>query len=164
MYLMDGEQRVMISDALNESDRLSSCNKRVRKPVEALESPFNVYAFQRLSDAEAQETPDDAMMNYNLNGIRLSEVAFQRLQKEISLEPCALSLPELWGQEGFKLYSGMVPVGKDIFRRILIRVSRIAHIDPKDFSLQRWTERAYYEVCSNPAVYEQLEAKAAAAR
>src|ERR1700738_4681869 len=46
MYLMDGEQRIMISDALNESDRLSSCSKRVRKAIERMESPFNVYAFQ----------------------------------------------------------------------------------------------------------------------
>ena len=29
-YLLDGEHRIMISDALNESDRLSSCDKRMR--------------------------------------------------------------------------------------------------------------------------------------
>src|SRR5882724_5032563 len=34
MYLLDGDDRIMISDALNESDRLSSCNKRVRKSIE----------------------------------------------------------------------------------------------------------------------------------
>jgi hypothetical protein len=164
MYLMDGEQRVMISDALNESDRLSSCNKKVRKPVEGLQSPFNVYVFQRVSDQEALETPDDAIMNYNLNGIRMSEAAFRRMEKEISLEPCKLDLPELWGDEGFTLHSGMVPVGNDIFRRILVRVSRIAQIDSRDFDLQRWTERQYFEVCTNPAVYEMLDGKAAAGK
>src|SRR5206468_11545603 len=40
MYLMDGEQQIMISDALNESDRLSSCNRRVRKVIERMQSPF----------------------------------------------------------------------------------------------------------------------------
>jgi hypothetical protein len=164
MYLMDGEQRVMISDALNESDRLSSCNKKVRKPVEGLQSPFNVYVFQRVSDQEALETPDDAIMNYNLNGIRMSEAAFRRMEKEISLEACKLDLPELWGDEGFSLHSGMVPVGNDIFRRILVRVSRIAQIDARDFDLQRWTERQYFEVCTNPAVYEMLDGKAAAGK
>jgi hypothetical protein len=164
MYLMDGEQRVMISDALNESDRLSSCNKKVRKPVEGLQSPFNVYVFQRVSDQEALDTPDDAIMNYNLNGIRMSEAAFRRMEKEISLEPCKLDLPELWGDEAFTLHSGMVPVGNDIFRRILVRVSRIAQIDARDFDLQRWTERRYFEVCTNPAVYEMLDSKAAAGK
>src|SRR5499427_1279643 len=31
LYLMDGDHQIMISEALNESDRLSSCNKRARK-------------------------------------------------------------------------------------------------------------------------------------
>src|SRR5947208_921442 len=34
MYVMDAEDRIMISDAINESDRLSSCNKRARKAIE----------------------------------------------------------------------------------------------------------------------------------
>src|SRR5436190_1709562 len=88
MYLMDGEDRIMISEALNESDRLSSCNKRVRRSMERLNSPFNVYAFQTVSDAHAAEGPEDFIMKYNLNGIRMSESAFQRLQQEISLEIC----------------------------------------------------------------------------
>src|SRR5204863_961633 len=71
MYLMDGEQRIMISDALNESDRLSSCKKRVRIPIERMESPFNVYAFQTVSDAEAAENVDDFILPYNVNGIRI---------------------------------------------------------------------------------------------
>ena len=164
MYLMDGEQRIMISDALNESDRLSSCGKRVRKSMERLQSPFNVYAFQTVGEVEAGESPDDFIMNYNLNGIRMSEAAFRRLQQEISLEPRRLELPQLWGSEGFRLFSGLVPVGNDIFRKIVVRASRIPQIDPHTFSLQQWTERCYYEVCSNPAVNALLEGKAAAGK
>src|SRR2546421_201258 len=109
MYLMDGEDRIMISEALNESDRLSSCNKRVRRSMERLNSPFNVYAFQTVSDAHAAEGPEDFIMKYNLNGIRISEAAFQRLQQEISLERCRLSFPQLWGSEEFRLLLGTVP-------------------------------------------------------
>jgi len=163
MYLMDGEQRIMISDALNESDRLSSCSKRVRKTIEGLESPFHVYTFQTAGDAEVEEGSDDFILNYNLNGIRMNEAAFKRLQQEISLEPCRLELPELWGCEGFRLHSGLVPVGGDIFRKIVVRSSRIPQIDPRKFSLAKWTERWYYEVCSNPAIYSALEGKAAKA-
>ena len=36
----------MISEALNESDRLSSCNKRVRKLMDPQAGPFHVYVFQ----------------------------------------------------------------------------------------------------------------------
>ena len=161
MYLLDGEQQIMISDALNESDRLSSCNKRVRKAIAGVEGPFNVYAFQTVKDTDAGDSPDDFILKYNLNGIRLSEAAFQRLQQEISLEPCPLDLPKLWGSEAFQLHSGLVPVGNEIFKKILVRSSVIPQIDPHKFSLQHWTERRYYEVCSNPAIYAMLEGKAA---
>jgi hypothetical protein len=161
MYLMDGEQQIMISEALNESDRLSSCSKRVRKAIAGVESPFNVYAFQTLSDADAAESPDDSSLKYNLNGIRISQAAFLRLQQEISLQPCRLDLPALWGNEPFQLQRGLVPVGNDIFKKILIRSSRIPQIDAQRFSLQRWTEQSYYEVCSNPAIYAMLDGKSA---
>ena len=163
MYLLDGEQRIMISDALNESDRLASCNKRMRRSIDRGGSPFNVYVFQTVGDADIGESPDDFIMNYNCNGIRMNEAAFRRLEQEISLEPCPVELPQLWGSEGFQLQAGLVPVGNDIFRKIVVRSSRVAQVDTRDFSLQRWTERAYYEVCTNPAVYNPVEAKAAGA-
>ncbi len=124
---------------------------------------FYSYAFQPLKDAGAGESPEDFILKYNLNGIRLSEAAFQRLQQEISLEPCQLDLPKLWGSEDFQLQRGLVPVGNEIFKKILIRSSRIPQIDPHKFSLQHWTERLYYEVCSNPAIYAMLEGKGAKA-
>jgi len=164
MYLMDGEQRIMISDALNESDRLSSCSKRVRKSMKAIDTPFNVYAFQTVSDADVEDSPDDFILKYNLNGIRISEAAFQRLKQEISLELSPLDLPKAWEGEEFHLWSGLVPVGNDIFRKIVVRGTRMAQIDPHNFSVQHWTERWYYEVCSNPAIDAKLEGKAAAAK
>jgi hypothetical protein len=136
----------------------------VRKAIERMESPFNVYAFQTVKDADVAESLDDFIMQYNLNGIRISEAAFRRLEQEISLESCKLELPELWGNEGFQLYSGLVPLGNDIFRKILVRASRIPQVAQQKFSLQNWTERWYYEVCSNPAVYAALEARAAAGK
>ncbi len=164
MYLMDGEQRIMISDALNESDRLSSCSKRVRKSMKAMETPFNVYAFQTVPDADVEDSPDDFILKYNLNGIRISEAAFQRLKQEISLELSPLDLPKAWDGEEFHLWSGLVPVGNDIFRKIVVRGSRMPQIDPHNFSVQLWTERWYYEVCSNPAIDAKLEGKAATAK
>jgi len=157
LYLMDGEQHIMISDALNESDRLSSCNKRARKTVEPLESLFNVYAFQTISDADAGENADEFVMSYNLNGIRINEAAFRKLQREISLQATHLDIPAIWSTEQFKLYSGLVPVGNEIFRRIVVRESQIPQIDPRNSAFRRWTDRTYYEVCSNPVIYQMLE-------
>ena len=163
LYLMDGEKRIMISEALNESDRLSSCNKRARKAMEPLGSPFHVYAFQTVSDADAGEATEDFLMAFNLGGIRLSPAAFQKLRHEISLESLSLQLPELWGSENYKLYRALVSVDNDIFRKIVLRESRVAQVDPRNFTLQKWTEKSYYEVCTDPAIYAALENEKAAA-
>ena len=130
--------------------------------MERLESLFNVYAFQTVSDADAGENADDFMMSYNLNGIRISPAAFAKLQKEISLEPRHLDAPALWGSERYRLHSGLVAVGSDIFRKIVVRESQIPQIDPRNSSFKGWTDRAYYEVCSNPAIYAMLGEEGAA--
>jgi hypothetical protein len=159
---MDGDQRIMISDALNESDRLSSCNKRARKVVEPAQSKFNVYAFQVVSDDDAGENADDLLLPYNLNGIRISEAAFKKLKHEISLQPCHLDLPSLFASDQYRLYSALVPVGNDIFRKIVVRQSRVAQVDPRTSAFRKWADRCYYEVCSHPAIYNMLEEGSAA--
>jgi len=151
MYLLDGEHRIMISDALNESDRLSACDKRMRKAMKGMAVPFNVYEF-RDSESAGPEP-----MKYNVGGIRMSEAAFNRLREEISLEQCPLQFPQLWGSEANSFYRGLVPVGADIFRSIVVRVSYVPVVDTSSFSLTRWTDTPIYEVCTNPAVYTSLE-------
>jgi hypothetical protein len=168
MYLMDGEQRIMISDALNESDRLSSCSKRLRKSMKS-ETPFHVYAFQTASDAEVEESPEDFLLKYNVNGIRISEAAFRKMEQEISLEPCKLDWPELGtadvkSKDEIRLWSGLVPLSNDIFRKIIVHGSRTPQVDPHDFSVKRWSEQKYYEVCSDAAIYAKLEGKAVAGK
>jgi hypothetical protein len=164
MYLMDGEQRIMISDALNESDRLSSCSKVLRKTMKESQSPFHVYAFQTASDGEMEDSPEDFILKYNVNGIRMSAAAFQKLQQEISLEPCKVDFPELKGQAESQLWTGLVPIGNDIFRKIVVRGSRLPQVDPRTFSVQQWSEHWYYEVASDPAIYAKLEGKTAAGK
>ncbi len=86
LYLMDGEHQIMISEALNESDRMSSCNKRARKVMEQQAGPFHVYAFQA-AELDEDGNPEDVILSFNLGGIRLNEAAFKQLQQEITLEP-----------------------------------------------------------------------------
>lgn len=165
LYLMDGERQIMISEALNESDRLSSCNKRARKIMEPQAGPFHVYAFQSAQASESGN-PEDSVISYNLGGIRLNEAAYRKLEQEISLVPLAVKMPSSLSPDNgeYKLSSGTVPVDRDIFRKIVVRESRMPRINPENFSVQGWTERTYYEICTDPAIYAALEKKKAAAR
>jgi class 3 adenylate cyclase len=160
LYLMDGEHQIMISEALNESDRLSSCNKKARKVMEPQAGPFHVYAFQA-AELDENGNPEDVILSYNLGGIRMNEMAFRKLQQEITLEPLKVKLPaSLASDKGdYKLFSATVPVDRAIFRKIVVRESRLPRIDPADFSVKGWTERKYYEICTDPAIYTALEKK-----
>ncbi|HEY4764575.1 MAG TPA: hypothetical protein VIH75_12930 [Candidatus Sulfotelmatobacter sp.] len=166
LYLMDGEHQIMISEALNESDRLSSCNKKARKVMEPQAGPFHVYAFQA-AELDENGNPEDVILSFNLGGIRMNETAFRKLQQEITLEPLKVRLPPglvSSDKADYKLFSATVPVDRDIFRKIVVRESRIPRIDPADFSVTGWTERSYYELCTDRAIYAALEKKKGAGR
>jgi hypothetical protein len=164
----------MISEALNESDRLSSCNKRARKIMESQAGPFHVFVFQASAEpAKAGEVPkNDAensedLISYNLGGIRMNEAAFRKLEQEISLVPLSMKLlPSITPSDKgeYQLFGATVPVDRDIFRKIVVRKSRVPQINVEDFSVQGWTDRTYYEVCTDPAIYAALEKKKSASR
>lgn len=159
LYLMDGEHQIMISEALNESDRLSSCNKRARKIMEPQAGPFHVYAFQS-AEQDEDGNPEDVIISFNLGGIRMNEAAFRKLQQEITLEPLKVRLPASFASSDkgeYRLFTATVAVDRDIFRKIVVRESRIPRIDPADFSVKGWTDRSYYEICTDPAIYAALE-------
>jgi hypothetical protein len=157
MYLMDGTHRIMISKALNESDRLSGCSKGVRKLINAQTNPFNVYSFQTVDDMDTGGIPDEFLVRYNIGGIHINGLAFQKLQKEVSLKLHEVQMQTIWTMEKVKLYTGVVPVGQGIFHKMIVREGTMPFVDSKTFSFQRWTERKYYEVCVNEALYKQLE-------
>jgi hypothetical protein len=165
LYLMDGEHQIMISEALNESDRLSSCNKRARKVMESQAGPFHVFVFQAgeaASTKDQAENPEDSILSYNLGGIRMNEAAFRKLEQEVSLVPLSVKLPHSIAASDkaeYQLFSATVPVDRDIFRKIVVRQSRVPRIHVADFSVQGWTDRNYYEICTDPAIYAALEKK-----
>jgi hypothetical protein len=155
MYLMDGSHRIMISKALNESDRLSGCSKGARRFV-TRETPFNVFSFQTVDDADTGGMPDEFLVRYNIGGIHINSVAFEKLRKEISLQEHMIEVPMIWGPEKIKLYSGVVPVERGIFHKILVREGTISRVDGSTFAFEGWTDKKYYEVVANDALYEQL--------
>lgn len=173
LYLMDGERQIMISDAINESDRLSSCSKLVRKKMGEEAGVFQVHTVQvggNQQGANAEIAGEELRLNYNVGGICLSEAAFGKLQQEISLTPWVpdfggAKFSNRWMDREGEFFVGIVPISNGAFRKIVIRKSRVAQVDVRDLSVLQWTDRCYYEVCANPAVYAALPGeKSAAAR
>src|SRR5438270_3319792 len=158
MYLMDGNKKIMISKALNESDRLSSCSKSVRRLMKDRELLFNVFSFKTVEDEDTGGNPDEFLLRYNIGGIHINEAAFQKLRGEISLQPFDVQVPMIWQKSAVRVYAGVVPLGQGSFHHIIVREGCITHVDARDFSPKGVTDRYYYEVCTHPKIYQAIEA------
>lgn len=157
MYLMYGPQRIMISRALNESDRLSSCSKGARKFVAGKTTPFNVFTLQTVQDRDTSGNPDEFLVRYNIGGVMISPAAYEKLAQEISLKEHSCQLATIWPKEDVKLFSGTVPIAAGVFHKIAIREAVIPHVDAGSMTVKDWTARKYYEVCVSPEIYQLLE-------
>jgi hypothetical protein len=144
---MDGDSRIMISRALNLSDRLSSCSRIAKRLFQANPSPFNVYLLQTLMDGSDTEEGEDLLIRYNLNGIELNEEGFEKLSAEISLAPIVCNFAMPWGKERVHLYFGEVPLGGSL-ELIVIRKGFARQLLPGGTIGSQGT-RAYYEICTD---------------
>jgi len=149
---MDADSRIMISRALNLSDRLSSCSKMAKRLFQSNPAPFNVYLVQTLMEDVAADEGEELLVRYNLNGIELNEEGFQKLSSEISLSPMTGNFPLPWGKERVQLYFGEVPLGESL-EPVVIRKGFVRQLLPGGKIGAQGT-RAYYEVCTDAKLLE----------
>jgi hypothetical protein len=135
----------------------------MRQVLESRELLFNVFCFKTVEDSETGGEPAEFLLRYNVGGIHINEAAFEKLHAEISLQAYDIEVPLIWSNTTVRVYSGLVPLGQGLFHRIVVRQGRIAHVDPRDFSLKHLTDSNYYEVCANPQIYEAIESVQATA-
>jgi hypothetical protein len=156
MYLMDGDRPIMISKALNESDRLSGCGKLAKELLGQKKTFFNVAVMQLLPDAESQGSSEEFLLHYNVHGIELSEPAFMKLGKELSLSKVELKLPVFGEPEVVELFCGSLPLGTTSFQKLVVRRGRVPQLHPKDLRVVEYTSRCYYEVCHGKPIYDYV--------
>ncbi len=149
---MDGDSRIMISKALNLSDRLSSCSKVARRLFAQNPSPFNVFLLQTLMEDVGDDEGEELLVRYNLNGIEMNEEGFEKLSGEISLTPLAGTFSMPWGKERVQLYIGELPLGNSL-ETIVVRKGAVRELLP-DAKIGNPGPRAYYEVCTHPKLLE----------
>jgi class 3 adenylate cyclase len=58
-FLFDGDNRITISPAINLADRLSSCDKILRRQFRNQSQIFNLFVYQSIPEKELSETADD---------------------------------------------------------------------------------------------------------
>src|SRR5438309_1538232 len=76
-YWTDGDSRIMISKALNLSDRLSGCAKLAKRMLAGQKSHFSVFQLLNTMEGASAEELDEFLVRYNMNGIELNEEGFR---------------------------------------------------------------------------------------
>lgn len=154
-YWDDGESRILISAALNNSDRLAGCTRLARRLIGENHTPFHIFQLQSYPVSGGAEDDEDLLVRYNVMGVALNEEGFQKLREEISLTPLRMSADLLGQKESITLHCGTVPLG-DSFERLIIREARMPRILLPGGHIQEWTSRPYFEVCVSPEVYDKF--------
>ena len=155
-YWVDGDSRIMISKALNLSDRLSGCAKLARRMLAKQKSHFSVFHFLNTMEGASAEELDEFLVRYNMNGIELNEEGFKKLSEEISLDSIETKLDLPWGKQNVTLFYGEVPLGESV--ELLVLRKAFARLLLPDGKVGRATEHCYYEVCTSPALYDLVAA------
>jgi hypothetical protein len=164
-YWTDGDSKIMISKALNLSDRLSGCAKLAKRMLSGQKTHFCVYQFLTALEGASAEELDEFLVRFNMNGIELNEEGFQKLSEEISLDSVETKLEMPWGKEKVTLHYGEVPMGESV-ELLVLRKSLARELLP-DSKIGAASSHYYYEVCTSPKLYDLVAAlirtKAAAA-
>jgi len=155
-YWTDGESRIMISKALNLSDRLSGCAKLARRMLAKQKTLFSVFQFLTAMEGASPEELDEFLVRYNMNGIELNDEGFEKLAEEISLEAIQAKLDKPWGKEEVTLYYGEVPMGESV--ELLVLRQGVARQLLPDGKIGKPANHYYYEVCTSPALYDLVAA------
>ncbi len=155
-YWTDGESRIMISKALNLSDRLSGCTKIAKRLLTGQKTHFALFQFLTAMEGASAEELDEFLVRFNMNGIELNEEGFQKLSEEISLDSIETKLEMPWGKENVTLYYGEVPMGESV--ELLVLRKGLARQLLPDGKIGIASTHPYYEVCTSPALYDLVAA------
>jgi hypothetical protein len=150
-YWVDSDSRIMISKALNLSDRLSSCSKVARRLLSDKAGIFRVMVFQPGVTGDEEEA-DEFLIRFNLNGIELNQEGFTKLSEELALQQLETNWDMPWGRERVSLFLGQAPIGETL-EPILVRRGYVRTMQP-DGQIGAAGQRAYYEVCTHPKAFE----------
>jgi len=152
-FLYDDDQRIMISPAIGDADRLSSCSWKLRHQYANKPNLLtHVMVFQKTEEEKGEKGM--TTFRYNLNGIELEVAAFKKLQTEIALKVYRFRLPD--DPVANRFFIGQFPDAFGEKHQIVVREGFVS-IWQDHIEYYPVTNEVYYEVVTNPRLLSSVK-------
>jgi hypothetical protein len=154
-FLYDADDRIMISSAIGDADRLSSCSWKLRHKYSRQSNLLTqVMVFQQAPDDAFKGEKGMTTFRYNLNGIELESAAYEKLQNEIVLRHLNIRLPG--DKSSTRFYLGDYPDIQGETHKVVIREDRVKvwQENSENYPL---TDNLYYEVVTNKKILNAVK-------
>lgn len=150
LFLFDEDHPIMISSAIGDSDRMSSCSWKLRGSFES--GNFNVEVLEMDEGDRQRGEKGQDYLRYNVNVILLDDAAFAKLQSEVSLTRIKIKL----GEHSEAFYIGRFPDVTGGERDLMIRDGAVGVW--KDNAVSRGGDNSerFYEVLPNSKFASQV--------
>jgi hypothetical protein len=148
LFLFDEDKPIMISSAIGDADRLSSCSWRLR---DNYQGRFNVDILEMHASDDQHGEKGQRHLHYNLNGILLSTPGFRKLMAEIPLKKLKLKT----GDTNETMFVGKYPDLRGKERDLVIREGRVGLWQDGKVPEDRG-EEVFYEVLPNSKLASQV--------
>jgi hypothetical protein len=147
----------MISPAINQADRLSGCNKALRRVLDKNDQAFNfhLYVCQTANGHNKALSEDEIVLRYNVNGIELNEAGFEKLAAEIDLKTINCLIPEIQ-KDPIIIHTGKFPLVTGGFQRLIVREDWVLELNQADMNILGIVNRKYYEVWKGKALFYKV--------
>ncbi|MCF6282562.1 MAG: hypothetical protein L3J28_10225 [Candidatus Polarisedimenticolaceae bacterium] len=158
-YLYDEKRRIMISPAINQADRLSSCSSGIRRPLEkyGLKNNHIEVMLAKRSGPSRDEDESDKLIRYNVNGIELDAPSFFKLKKELVLRRIKTRIPGHQLMEHYHI--GRYPDLKGLIHWVIVREAPIRLWNGEQLGEADPSGRHFYEVVTDPNLIAKIKSK-----
>jgi hypothetical protein len=147
LFLLEEGKQIMISTAIGDADRMSSCSWKMREKYRA--SLFNVEVC-RLAEGEGEKGQHH--VRYNVNGISLDEEAMKKLKSEIMLQKLTMNI----AGEDAVFHAGRFPDVHGKNRDLVIRQAKMGIWKNEQVVHNRKSGGYFYEVVTNAKVLARI--------
>jgi hypothetical protein len=146
LFLFDDDKPIMISPAIGDADRMSSCSWKMREKYHS--GFFNVEVCDIAEGEHEKGEKGQQKIRYNVNGILLDDEAVKKIKSEIKLRKLNMKI----GERDAELFVGRFPDVLGRNRTLVIRQSPLGLWKDNQVVDNPETHEHFFEVVTNRKV------------